>query len=542
MVVNLFKDNVKREQVGNKAFNLQTLFKNNIKVPNSYVITNQFHIDFLENNNVYDPFSTPKKVLNGEFSERQTENLRELLHAFRKDELLVCRSSSLSEDNENVSFAGQFKSIVGFCNKLSELIIAVKVCWYDYYNSGAAKAYRNSLDISDNKHMALIIQPMCSSKVSGVAFINNKETLTIESNWGLASSVVDGLVTPDQTIIDNENKIMKKKNDKSMATLHISDLYHYEIGDQVWIELNNEDHLCSLLMIDPFEQIGIYQLPKTLAGQYSLTNKDIKCLQSAVKSIKKIYSQDVDIEWSINEDGVVEILQVRPITKELPEHIENVTKGSGLKHNGVSASIGYCQGDAKIITSNEDFYKMNEGDVIVCRSTDPSYIEVMRKSSGIISEEGGILSHTAIVARELGIPCVTDVKGATKKFKDFMMLSIDGYEGTVSIEYDYNLKLSLKNDVMTTYDCNTGNKKSNVNVYISLLYLEFSEFCSFHKVNVDEFISFIADKFQLDVNLSVKRNLVMDLNLLFEADKLESKIINSDIIKKHFIIDNERII
>lgn len=98
---------------------------------------------------------------------------------------------------------------------------------------------------------------------------------------------------------------------------------------------------------------------------------------------------------------------------------------------GESGCVGYAKGKVKIVIRAEDMYKMEVGDILVSIATDPDIVPAMKKAAGIITEQGGVTSHAAIVSRELGIPCVIGTKIATKVFKDGDMVEVDANRGIV---------------------------------------------------------------------------------------------------------------
>jgi len=87
-----------------------------------------------------------------------------------------------------------------------------------------------------------------------------------------------------------------------------------------------------------------------------------------------------------------------------------------------------------LIRALEDASKLADGDILVCRSTSPSWTPLVARSSAVVTDTGGVLAHTAIVAREFGIPCVVGTKNATSLIKDGMTITVDGGEGTVRLE------------------------------------------------------------------------------------------------------------
>jgi len=100
---------------------------------------------------------------------------------------------------------------------------------------------------------------------------------------------------------------------------------------------------------------------------------------------------------------------------------------------GISASKGIVKGIAKLVLSNRDFKSFNQGEILVAEMTRPDFLPVMRKASAIITDEGGLTCHAAIVARELGIPCIIGTKIATRILKDNQEVEVDANKGIVTI-------------------------------------------------------------------------------------------------------------
>jgi pyruvate,water dikinase len=106
---------------------------------------------------------------------------------------------------------------------------------------------------------------------------------------------------------------------------------------------------------------------------------------------------------------------------------------SGMKKlAGIPASSGYYQGRVKVVRSAEDFHRVEKGDVIAIPYSDVAWTPLFAKAGAVVAESGGILSHSSIVAREYGIPCVVSVSGACN-LPDGSDIIVDGYQGTVSM-------------------------------------------------------------------------------------------------------------
>jgi phosphohistidine swiveling domain-containing protein len=101
---------------------------------------------------------------------------------------------------------------------------------------------------------------------------------------------------------------------------------------------------------------------------------------------------------------------------------------------GLSASVGVVSGYVKVIGSVKEVNKINPGDILVAVMTRPDYIAGIRKAAAIVTDEGGITCHAAIVAREFGIPCIIGTKIATKILKDGDFVEVNANHGVVKIK------------------------------------------------------------------------------------------------------------
>ncbi|MFA6322688.1 MAG: PEP-utilizing enzyme [Candidatus Buchananbacteria bacterium] len=100
---------------------------------------------------------------------------------------------------------------------------------------------------------------------------------------------------------------------------------------------------------------------------------------------------------------------------------------------GLSASSGKAKGTVRIVKSVHEVNKVKSGDILVAVMTRPDYIVGIKKAAAIVTNEGGVTCHAAIVARELGIPCVIATKIATEVLKDGDLVEVNGNHGVVTI-------------------------------------------------------------------------------------------------------------
>lgn len=112
---------------------------------------------------------------------------------------------------------------------------------------------------------------------------------------------------------------------------------------------------------------------------------------------------------------------------------EEAIVGDVQELHGSTAFPGNARGTVKIVNTPEDMGKMQQGDILVAVATTPSCVPAMKKAAAIVSDEGGLTCHAAIVSRELRVPCVVGTKIATSVLKDGDEVEVDAEKGIVRI-------------------------------------------------------------------------------------------------------------
>ncbi len=125
----------------------------------------------------------------------------------------------------------------------------------------------------------------------------------------------------------------------------------------------------------------------------------------------------------------------RAKAERIKEHFlslkHKVSSNQALSGLVVSKAKKPIKGKARILVSARDFSKMKKGEILITAMTSPDYIHAMRLAKAIVTDVGGLMSHAAVVSRELGIPCVVGTKIATHVFKDGDLVEVDANKGIV---------------------------------------------------------------------------------------------------------------
>ncbi len=432
---------------GGKGANLAEIYNLGVLVPPGFVITAQAYNYFIEKAKLKDKIISILEGLNYEDTEKldkvtaeirslivnskiPEEMSEEILEAYEQlgtdlseigkssaldilkrsaePTFVAVRSSATAEDLAEASFAGQQDSFLNIKGNY-ELLVHVKKCFASLFTSRATY-YRHKQGFKHEKvSLAVVIQKMVDSDKSGVLFSQDpaykKEDVTIEAVWGLGEGIVSGKITPDHYVISRDLEILEQKiADKKIVITRDSG------GKQIILKLREEKSNAKVL-----------------------TDYEMRKLTELAIKLEKHYKKPQDIEFAIEGNDIF-ITQTRPITtmeKRIDESLENrEVKGTPIL-TGLAASPGIASGKVKIVHNLKDLQKINVGDILVTKMTNPDMVVTMQKSAAIVTDEGGLTAHASIVSREMGIPAIVGTQNATTQFKDGDLITVDGFSGKI---------------------------------------------------------------------------------------------------------------
>jgi pyruvate,water dikinase len=348
---------------------------------------------------------------------------------------VAVRSSGISEDMPNASFAGQHDTYLNI-KGANNIILAVKQCFASLFNTRAV-SYRHTYNIELSQvKIAVSIQKMVRSDIgcAGVAFSIDPESgydkaVVINGSFGLGEAVVNGSIKPDEFILDKRSLslITKKIGNKNTKIIYSQS----NIGTE---EVKTSD----------FEY-----------NNFSIQESDAKILAKYVIELEGAYTMlfnkkiGVDIEWAIDGiDKQIYIIQTRPETIHSNNNNLDLIKyildeKSNIIVQGVSVGTKISTGKTKVLTSMQDYKLFNKGDILVTDMTTPDWEPIMKISSGIITNKGGRTCHAAIVARELGLNAIVGTGNATKIINSDEDVTLSCAEGEVGLVYNGILKFHI---------------------------------------------------------------------------------------------------
>ena len=444
-----FFEELRKEDVavaGGKGANLGELTHAGIPVPPGFVVTSKTYDQFIKETGIFDEIMDIldaldvnknkelqasavkiKKIITettmpDEIKTIIIEAYNALCHRIGKDDVFVAiRSSATAEDLPEASFAGQQDTYLNIRGS-EDVVEYVQKCWASLFESRAI-FYREENDFDHSKvYIAVVVQEMVNAEKAGVMFTvhpsTGEEKILIEAAWGLGEGVVSGTVTPDTCWYD------KEKNE----------ILDYKISDKK-VMFDRDPDTGHTVKVD---------VPEDLREKRVLSNDEITQLAQLGKRIQNHYNFPQDTEWAI-EGGKIYMLQSRPVTTLGKDNGESKSEQESEERiiiaKGLGASPGMASGAVKIVRNTDELDKIEKGDILVTVMTTPDMVPAMKRAEGIITDEGGVTCHAAIVSRELGIPCVVGTGDGSKILKENSVVTLDGSKGFV---YEGKLKTDKK--------------------------------------------------------------------------------------------------
>ena len=327
---------------------------------------------------------------------------------------LAVRSSAWGEDSE-FSFAGQYKSMLNVAEE--NLFHCYKEVIASAF-SPSAMEYRRQNGFGDQEMaMSVACQAMIDARLSGVIYTISpssprQDDLMISAAWGLGEPVVSGEISADQYIVS------RKKPHKISA-----------------VSLVRKE---KQLILQPEGGTVMQTVEDSRKSNASLTNEQISRLATTALEIEQFFRSHMDIEFSIDRQGQLVILQARPLnvaaqnSQQLCDIAAIVRKYPVLmKDKGVIAQKGIGAGKIFVVNNSADLNYFPSGAILVARYASPLYAKVMSKARGIITDVGSATCHMATIAREFRVPTIVNTGNATEVFTTGQDVTIDAEENIV---------------------------------------------------------------------------------------------------------------
>ena len=424
-----------------------------VRVPGGFSVTAQAYREFIEHNELWPPIAEQLARLDdggrldevgsrvrtmiegGEFPSSLEDAIRRAYAELGKrldgkNPSVAVRSSATAEDLPEASFAGQQETYLNVEGP-DDLLEAVRKCFASLFTDRAITYRIHHGFEHEQVALSVAVQQMVRSDrgAAGVAFTIDTETgfpnvVVINGAWGLGENVVKGTVNPD------EFRIFKPLLDKDGARPILEKLLGDKQKKMVYGDRGTKNVTTS----------------KDERTRYVLDDEQVLELARWCAQIEEHYQKPMDIEWGLDsETGELWILQARPETVHsskkghTPAEYELKEKGEVLAE-GVAVGNKVASGKTFVMKSMKEADRFEDGGVLIAEMTDPDWVPIMKRASGIVTDYGGRTSHAAIVSRELGIAAIVGTGRGTKTIKDGVDVTLSCAEGATGTVYEGKLE------------------------------------------------------------------------------------------------------
>ncbi|HWB71229.1 MAG TPA: phosphoenolpyruvate synthase [Egibacteraceae bacterium] len=416
---------------GGKGANLGEMVNAGLPIPPGFVVAADAYLAAMERAGVRDRLAELHRTADPEDQESLEQLAAEADELIHKagisndlrtailsayDELgggrVAVRSSATGEDTQETSFAGVNETFTNVSGA-DELLARIVGCWASLHG-GRAVAYRARRGVDHEPAIAVVVQRMVDAERSGVIFSvdpqGDETKMVIEAAFGLGELAVSGEVEPDTYVLAREGPQVL---DALVGTQQVK-LVRDDSGGSRRVELSAEE-----------------------GGKRVLNDEEAAQVAQMGLHVEEHFGSPQDIEWAM-DNGEVFLLQSRPITglrrqeESGREHDEDGRLADAeVLVEGVGASSGFACGRVKILESPQQGDRFAPGDVLVTTMTAPDWLPIMSRSAAFVTDSGGMTSHAAIVAREMGLACVVGTGNATSRLRDGQKITVDGKAGVV---------------------------------------------------------------------------------------------------------------
>jgi pyruvate,water dikinase len=429
-------DGAWRDQAGGKMANLGEIHKRiHLKIPDGFVITATAYNRFLEYSGLHDEINRLMQSADKDgtaalfdLSSRIQQSVvkapippdlegaiqtawKTLVSRHGGGLTVALRSSSLFEDSESGSFAGQFRTELNVSRE--HLLDAYREVVASKYSLQALTYRLNKGYRDEDVTVAVGCMLMVDAVAGGVAYstnpVNAKDrSIHIDATWGLPKAIVDGSSAYDSFIVSRSPEL---------------GIVSSSIGQKT-------DRLVC------YPQEGVCRLDTTgdLADQPCLNEEQVLDIARIAIVIEQYYGRAQDIEWAVEPDGSVSVLQSRPLQMVTPGRIDedgppgsqpDLPESPVLLEGGVTASPGTCAGTVFKAVKSADALRFPENSILVVRQAAPHWATLIGRCAGVISEKGGIAGHLANVAREFGVPALFGCPEALESLQNEDEITLD---------------------------------------------------------------------------------------------------------------------
>jgi pyruvate, water dikinase len=494
-----------RPFVGDKAFHLSQLAQQGYPVVSGLVISAKGFRQFLETIHWLEPLfaDLPSSSLHFDANNARqlqaiAQQIRQTIQAtalpvnwlkpiemvaqtFPSAPLILRPSLGLypSPKNESTKQAGIVSGLLDaqICWSEPEAIVqGLKQLWAELFRARSLFYWQSYGIELQQIHLAVLVQPLMPAMVSG-SVQTSRTTFEVQSTWGLGLALKQGEVIPDlhQICARNGNIQTQRLGSKMLAYQTIDSATEttpsfpsstFEPRAEATGHKSSEQleptplTTYTTLVAITNSCLQPYLPSEEQQQQFALRHDQLQALTQLMQRLVSELGSSLSVEWVIAQHGEhnrfkVYLTQVQlrsslmPSVQEIyPQHSDSDTEVVALQQkilSGIAAAAGRAIAKAQVLTTVDSSIEVIPGSILVAPTVTPDWLPWLKHAVGVIAEQGGMTSHSAIIARELGIPAVVGATNATQLLQTGENILLNGDRGEV-FRVGYSKNSSHKED------------------------------------------------------------------------------------------------
>ncbi|HEY9859645.1 MAG TPA: putative PEP-binding protein [Candidatus Obscuribacterales bacterium] len=461
--------------VGNQAFYLSHLLQNGYPVLPSLVVPAPSFQEFIESIQWREPFADiassslhlnvdnpqqlqaiaqhiRQEITTTELPELWLEDLAEALSQLQATTLVLQPSLALKPPGDNLialEAAEIFDSHV--CPAKPEALAAgLKKVWAELFRAKSLLYWKRIEIPLEQVCLAVLIHPVLPAIAAGTVQITD-HTFLIQSTWGLETAIAWGEATPDVYEIDAVQGIVQTQTLGSKTSAHTlpqPPSFLPFLADSSQTSFQHPDSC-----------LQVYLLAEAQQNQYALPSSALQSLIQLAQQLKADFSASCTFKWMLVQEAtdippklyltqvylpVLELSLAKDLLstaipekdireKDIPprSQTDTLAQESQLILKGLAAASGQAIAEALVIAETALPDQVPPGRILVASSITPDWLPFLHQAAGLIAEQGGMTSHAAILARELGLPAIVGAIAATRVINSGDSLLLDGSQGEI---------------------------------------------------------------------------------------------------------------
>ncbi|MEH2346945.1 MAG: putative PEP-binding protein [Nostoc sp.] len=440
-----------RTKVGDKAFYLSRIMQRGYPVVPGFVVSAENLRQFLENLNSSEslvadlPHSSlhldvanwrqlqqvagrlRQEILTATVPQQWVSTIFQAAREWQTSCLILRPTLAVSTATPAIkNVSGLLESV--FCQREPEAIAwALKCTWSQMFRARSLLYWQRAGINLQQINLAVLVQPVENAIASGLLKANSSGW-EIEATWGLGIAIAQGEVQPDVYYIQQATGVvLEQQLGNKMLAYGVDNSVLGAFSQPTSNSVLTPDSTC----------LNTYVLPEAQQKQYALQEEYLQEIIALGTQLVSELGKTFIIKWTLAQQATSSKLYITQVSS--PQSI--IPHGQFIR--GLGAAGGRVVATALVITNSQQKpEQLPKGVILVVPAIAPDWLPLLHQVAGIITEQGGLTSHAAILARELRIAAVVNAKSATTLIQTGERLLLDGDRGEV-----YRIKGNSKEEM-----------------------------------------------------------------------------------------------